>query len=693
MIRAEAVREHGRSIPPSGRPENPPHATLAERHTQYLRERGVDPEATPGMFWTASKPSEIPEPFSAYQRRRAPALVAEFHSPDGETVAYQTHPDYPGKDRKGKVVKWMSPPGKNARTVLGVVPGFVEDVRTGTGPLWIGEGVTRGAAAARFSIPFAAFSGCWGWQSGGDPLECWRHVNLLGRLVFVALDADHHTNENVHKALAALVAFLEGRGARVLVVDVPEVDGDPNTGLDDWIAANGHPATLERAAQPFKPVDVPRERLSKDKKLAVMVGDLWRAWGAMPTVKRGECTDRSTARELIRDAERRGKPRADGIEVRPSLRTLAQAVGVSVQGQSNSLERLEKTGFLRPVTKPRKINEAQAYILLSDALKGRALGRHKGRKGHQQGGEGKEQNRISLLSQAESFPRVNLTRYSDEVPELRWPTILRRQERDERGQLVEVYEYLARLGKKRGEIVRFLLESGGVTTIPELMERFASPHARSRDFRRRNLDMLTDLPAIVLVEGDVVSLTPNWREALENARKLAGEQEAAKLQAEKIARQREAFRQRAKHQADPEPEMPQVDDMRDPWSVHPNGCACRDCVQRFGRVIGEHVEGCRCAVCFEAFKKAAREKSSRRVVPLQPRKKPEREVDREIPAPVVELRADLSSRDDNVYKPSSRDESVSFIPPNASDDHPLDCLCGDCEFPPPHYARPVGSRA
>lgn len=699
MIRAEAAHNVPGRETTSPRTGVPPHATLAEHHARYLEDRGVDHRRALQEFWTARKPSEMPEPFSSYQRRKTPALIAEFHSPDLETVAFQMYSDYPGKDSKGKKLKWVSPPGERARMVLGANPGLVEEVRTGAGPLWAVEGITRVAAVASFGIPAVGYAGCFGWRrKGGEPLECWQHVNLRGRLVLVAPDADYRTNENVQKALAGLVAFLEAQGARVLVVDVPEINGDPNTGLDDWIAANGHPAPLERSAQPFKPVDVARERLSKNEKLAATVEDLWAQQDAMPMVKRGECTDRSTACELIKDAERRGKPCAGGVKVSPSLRTLAPAVRVSLQGQANSLKRLEESGFLRPVEEPRKRGESQAYILLSNAPEKCALGRQVGERGGLKEGEGTEQGKVSPLSQAESSLRVNLTRtFRDEVPELRWPTILRRQERDERGHLVEVYEYLARLGKKRGEILRFLLESGGVTTIPELMERFASSRARPRDFRRRNLDMLTERPAIVLVEGDVVSLAPSWREALENARELAGEQEAARLQAEKIARQREAFRRREEHQPDPEPEMPQVDDMRDPWSVHPGGCACRACEERFGRAVGEHVEGCRCAACFKEFKRAAREKSGGRLVPLQSRKRPERGA-----APEREnltkpdLAAVVPIRPEPSVEPSRRREESTpdrGLPKQANGvfAHGPECLCDWCDdAPEPSYARPVG---
>jgi Domain of unknown function (DUF3854) len=344
----------------------PPDATLADHHAQYLRDRGVDPRRTVQTFWTARKPSEIPEEFSEYQRRGAPALIAAFHSPDGQTVGYQMYSDYPRKDRKGKRVKWVSPPGKRARMVLGVHPGMVEGVRTGAGPLWVVEGISRVAAVTSFGLPTVGYAGCYSWQKDGEPLECWRYVNLGGRLVLVAPDADYRTNENVQKGLAGLVAFLEERGARVLVVDVPEIDGDVNTGLDDWIAVNGHPAPLERAAQPFKPVEVGRERLKRDERLRIFVAAKRREVGALPTRKTTECNAAKVARFMVEtSATAHGKPRECGVEVHPSFPQIAEGVRFgSFQTVRRALDRLEELGFLERIRTPRRRREAASYLLL-----------------------------------------------------------------------------------------------------------------------------------------------------------------------------------------------------------------------------------------------------------------------------------------------------------------------------------------
>jgi hypothetical protein len=198
-----------------------------------------------------------------------------------------------------------------------------------------------------------------------------------------------------------------------------------------------------------------------------------------------------------------------------------------------------------------------------------------------------------------------------DVPELRWPTLRFYREQDKRGRWIRKADYIARLGKKRGAIVEHLVEVGGVCTVAELMARFAGKRTRPRDFKRRTLAMLTEAPAIVVIEGDVVSLGGRWRESLEHARELSGEIDhevngllvkgTDTLKREKHARQREAFRRRDEVQAEPVPDMRPIDDMRTPWPAHPIRCACRACVTRFGEPEG-HDPDCKCRKCFTARK-------------------------------------------------------------------------------------------
>jgi hypothetical protein len=359
------------------------------------------------------------------------------------------------------------------------------------------------------------------------------------------------------------------------------------TGVDDFLAAGGTVEDLIKVSRPFDPADFATVRMSRGDKLRAGVEDLRHRWRGHEWRTQGDYTVRAIVRVLIRRAEKQGKLTGSGIRVKCSRRTLALEAAISARGVTRAIPR------------------AEAFILLTE---GAQRCPHNGKGTPAQGAE-----REKSFSVTRSDRRGDTSaRPADAaVPELRWSTVLAHRERDKRGRWVRKYEYLARLGKKRQAVLEYLVEAGGVSTVAELMELCASARTRPRDFRRRTLAMLTEAPAIVVIEGDVVSLAGKWWEALEHARVIAGEQEAARLQAEKYRRQSQAFRRRSQHRADPVPEMRPIPDLRKPWPVHPTGCACPPCVERFGTVEGEHVEGCNCAECFTARKEAAHESGHR----------------------------------------------------------------------------------
>ncbi len=136
--------------PASGEP-----LTLSSHHRRMLLdESGISPEvAAERGYYTARRRSEVPEAFPNYQRRLG--LVVPICSPDGRTRSAQLRPDNPRKDRKGKPRKYETP--GNSRVVLDVHPRMLEEVRSGTGDLWITEGVKKADALTS--------RGCQRWRS------------------------------------------------------------------------------------------------------------------------------------------------------------------------------------------------------------------------------------------------------------------------------------------------------------------------------------------------------------------------------------------------------------------------------------------------------------------------------------------------------------------------------------------------
>jgi hypothetical protein len=689
-----------------------PGATLAEHHARYLEERGVNSVEAAHAFRTVRKPSEIPDQFSSYQRRSTPALIAEFRSPDRVTVGWQMHPDRPRADRRGRVAKWMSPPAKSARMVLGVSPGMVEEVRSGTGPLWIVEGPTRTSALAGYRVPALTIAGVWNWQKDGRPLECWRHVNLSERLVLIAFDADARTNVNVQKALTRLVAYLESQGARVLVVSVPEVDGDPNTGLDDWIARNGAPWPLASAAATFVPADVGRERLRKDERLRLAVARIRRSVNALETREARECSASALARYLLGEAERHGKTTERGIRVRPSRRQMAAGVRVALATITKDLKHLEKVGVLESLRGNRAPHEAASYLLLYPTEGGSELSEHiegrgvAGEEGTERGGEGE-----SSLSERESFLSVHLTRGGmksapsrEKLPALRNSKLVHEYARKDGRRVVVDSRYYPRYGKKCEAIIRYVLEAGRVHE-GELHERFGSETSRLRDFRRTWLEKKMLKDGVLVRDGGWILPAPDWPDALERVRERTSEEEDNRRQDEKYAEQGRTFRERlagekrgtvAKPERVPELAGPERTAESVAKALEREDAAA---IEEQRRKVGETAEvfihdrlrelgSIRMELLREVWadrggnpshiwRTAKRMGCRFRKLPVYdnalfvypPAGRP--------PAPVAVLR-----EPENLRKPET--ESA---PPDDWRSHPIDCPCSDCAVPMPTHAR------
>ena len=517
---------------------------LAEHHAEYLEARAVDPTSAGGVFWTARRPSEIPSAFSERQRRGGEALIAQFLSPDGVTVGYQARFNRPRPDARGRVAKWVSPPSERARIVLGVVEEMLEEVRSGTRPLWVVEGATRGAALFRYGIPAVFMGGCWNWQTGGEPLECWHHVNLKGRLVLVALDADWRTNELVHEAQAQLVALLEERGASVRVVDVPEIEGDESTGLDDALAAGVSPHALEREARPFRRVDVGRERLGRDERLWRFVRAKRSEVEELPARGAVECNARKVARYLVGTSASRGKIRECGVEVYASLPQIAEGVRLgSYQTVQKALVQLQSVGFLERVDGPRAPREATRYLLLYPSRGGSTqgvnigTGQARGGEGQEQGA-GKEREQENPLPQRESYARLHSTHT---LPPLRNSKLVHTYaRRSGRGRVVVSSEYFWRYGAKREEIFRYILERAGAEPA-ELWRKFGSQTSRLGGFLKTWVQpMIND--GVLVGPGAVILPAADWPEALERVRERTDEDEDNRLQSERYARRRRQYR-------------------------------------------------------------------------------------------------------------------------------------------------------
>ncbi len=215
---------------------------------QLTRESGISGEvATARGYATVKSKAELRRlGFAGYQQL-APALLVPMYSPTGERTSCQIKPDGPRKyKRTGKPIKYETPAGSEVR--LDMHPSQTEHARNASMPLWIVEGVKKGDSLVSRGLCAIALQGVDCWQRGGIPLPEWEDVKLYGRQVAVVFDSDVSVKPEVQRALEGLVGFLEGRGAGVRVVYLPDGSGGEKQGIDDYLVGGGTIAELKRYA-------------------------------------------------------------------------------------------------------------------------------------------------------------------------------------------------------------------------------------------------------------------------------------------------------------------------------------------------------------------------------------------------------------------------------------------------------------
>ncbi len=516
---------------------NGPDRTLSAPHRRMLyAESDIDPDvAAERGYYTARTRSEVPECFADYQRK--PGLVIPMFSPDGDTVGYQLRPDKPRRDRKGKPLKYETPTGSDV--IIDVHPRMREEARSGSGDLWVTEGIKKADALTSRGLCAVGIIGVWNFQRGGEMLPCWNHINPKRR-VRVVYDNDVMIKEGVQLAMERLAGGLEGRGATVEAVYLP--DG-PLKGVDDYLAAGHTVAELKMLARKFEPADVSRIRLSRDEKLRAAVGDLERRFWSAEWKGVGGHSARDVALKLIEAAKRHGKIHADGIRVVKAQGPLALEAKVSGRTLWKSLNRLEKMGFLYRDNEGRKSEESGAFVLKASP---RASVSQYGEKGDAGGTPGEECVPGDLHLRA---PRLMWSRPKFAPKRGTVAGTFRVRE----SKLPQPRDRITRLGKIRGAIID-ALDEGGPMDINELAATLHKKRARDL-FRRKKTAKGYDGPAVMLeeagiigIEDDRVILADNWLDRLEEAREIGGE-----LEAETIARRKYEEKSRGYHARDKTP--------------------------------------------------------------------------------------------------------------------------------------------
>jgi len=217
--------------------------TLLPQHARLISGSAIAPEVAEARgYRSITRKVDLRELGFADRQCRIPALLIPVWGGSGEVATYQSRPDEPRINENGKAVKYETPSG--TRMALDVHPQARQWIGDPSRPLLITEGVRKADAAVSKGLCCIALLGVWNWRGtnehgGKTALADWEHIALNNRLVYICFDSDVMTKPEVHSALARLKAFLESKGARVLLIYLPPSDGAAKVGLDDYLAA-GH---------------------------------------------------------------------------------------------------------------------------------------------------------------------------------------------------------------------------------------------------------------------------------------------------------------------------------------------------------------------------------------------------------------------------------------------------------------------
>ena len=219
-------------------------APLSEQHRIMLSEEsGIKYHLIEARgYRTITDAAELKRLGFSTKQQNVPALLIPIFSPTGEVKLYQSRPDTPRLNDKGKPVKYETPAGSHMSLDMHPsLKGKAADPKT---PLWITEGIKKGDALVTRALYAVALIGVWNWRGTNDHggkavLPEWESIALNDRQVYIVFDSDVMTKKEVHAALVRLKAWLEHRSAKVKVIYLPDAADGSKQGVDDYLAA-GH---------------------------------------------------------------------------------------------------------------------------------------------------------------------------------------------------------------------------------------------------------------------------------------------------------------------------------------------------------------------------------------------------------------------------------------------------------------------
>lgn len=446
--------------------------------------------------------------------RHVGALIIPWHSVDGKTVIHQIKVR---QHRRG-AQKYLLPKGLSPVVhCRASTRSLLDDTSV---PLWITEGAKQTDA---FGGLIVGLIGVWNFAVAGSKsrtlLPDFEHIALEGRRVIICYDSDVMVKGPVQMALSRLVDRLTEEGADVKVVYLPDSDGR-GVGLDDYMAAGGTYTELEQMPEPFKPVDVLKERLARKPLLAHRIGLLAFKLKSEDWSMRSGDTQRDLYHALIYLAAMDGKQADVGMRVKASQRTLAEMVRAEHRTVGKNLKKLDERGLVK--TDRRGIPKRSSPVLVLPVDPARinpSIGK----------------NRVSALppflysgvnSRGPTTVRNSRSKKVDSGTALDGLTFSERYERPGK----RVAEALSRVAETETWSIR----------VDDLA--FAMRVSRQRDLLRKGgvVERMVGW-GLAVVDDGVLSLLPDWRRRMDEIRVLTEEPEADNAQRRRHEAERLAY--------------------------------------------------------------------------------------------------------------------------------------------------------
>jgi hypothetical protein len=476
---------------------------------------------------------ELPAVFSKRQRRRAPGVLFVVHRPDG-SESWCFRPDEPDPENPGHKYEAPCKNRGGPGNVLYVHPSQRHLIDDTSVPVIFVEGIKKvlsiitAARDAGVEILVVGILGVWNWKSNGQPISDMFDISVEGRDVGIVYDADMLTNPSVQGACKDLAEFQIDRGASVQVAFLPSA----TKGADDFFVAGNTYAELLKTMREYDAGDFERVRLTRDEKLWALLEDLAHRHAEADWTAPGGDADEDLYLALRARARRHGKPHSDGLWVEASWGSLGIEAKIgSSRTVGKGISRLEARGLLYRDNEGRKEGKPGVFVL-------RASVKHIGKCNASEGKATKSLQDSDPSTLHPRGPRLWASR-----PKFK-PTkkMIRKHRLGTLSHLPEPREGVKRLGKKRSHLFDRLDAAGGTLKVEKLGRLIG---IRPRDLTRRRrtekgrdgLLIWPEEAGIIAINGDEVSLTPDWLDRLEEQREC-GEELAADEQAKRDRKRR-----------------------------------------------------------------------------------------------------------------------------------------------------------